>query len=84
MPPDGWWYIVAYVMQAGMSTIGAATWDRFVYFQLHPISGAEASSTVLGAELAHHAALTPGAVRAWWWNGVAWQRWPALDRDWTS
>ena len=79
--PDGYWYIVAYEQQAP-GTIGGTTWSRYSYYDGRPHAGTDAASIALGAQFSHTKPLTPGAVRAWWWNGIGWDPWPEFARNW--
>lgn len=84
--PDGYWYILAYEQaQSAPSTYGSGgnvSWKHYAYYDGQPKSGATAAGIALQAQAAHTKPYTPGAVRAWWWNGAGWEPWPELARDW--
>ena len=84
--PDGYWYIVAYEQTGSApSTWGSGNtpvWKSYGYYDGKPHAGSDAYGISLGAQAAHTKPLTPGAVRAWWWNGVGWEHWPELARNW--
>ncbi len=83
--PSGYWYIVAYEQRPTQPTTWGTTpteYDTFVYYDRRPIDGAWAAGEIVGAQTAHQKPYSHGAVRAWWWNGATWVRYPRFDRDW--
>jgi hypothetical protein len=89
LPPDGYWYVIAYEGSGvgSPSTWGSGqnpvTWTKYNYVEPGPISGVEASGVVLNAQLQHQQrSPQKGAVRAWWWNNGQWVLQPGMSRDW--